>query len=432
MAKSKKKTPPEIFTADLTITHLGRGGDGVAVYEDQNIFVPFALPGEKITATITRHPKFGSSAKVTTLHEPAANRAAAPCPHFSICGGCALQHMDADSYRAYKIGLLQHEFERAGLTYETMQPLASSPPQSRRRATFSARRFREGNLSVGFNEKGANWLVNVEACFTVKPEIAAILPPLRAVFAQILEPSDKVDVSVTWFPEGLDVLLLGLPRLDWQGRELLAQFAATNGVARLSVRARKIKDREPIFQSTKPSCTFGETVVHPPAGSFLQATLEGESAMAGAVRTAVERYAPNAKMFADLFCGSGTFSGVLANYGNVLAVEFEGESLAALTAAKNPRITTRAQDLMGDPLLPTELNVRDVVLFDPPRAGAKAQAEQIAQSKVPLVIYISCNPETFARDAKILQAGAYQLREVTPVDQFLWSPHLETVGIFTR
>lgn len=431
MAK-RKKVPPEIFSADLTITHLGRGGDGVAQHEGQNIFVPFALPGERISATITRHPKFGNSAKLDRLHDAAATRAAPPCIHFATCGGCALQHMDADSYREYKIGLLKHEFDRAGLTYEVILPLASSPPGSRRRAVFSARKFKDGKLSVGFNERGANWLVDALECHTVKPQIEALLPPLRLLLSELLEPSDKVDVAVTWFREGLDVVLIGLPRLDWQGREKLAQFGAAHGICRLSVRARKIKDREPIYQSAKPSCTFGAVTVHPPAGSFLQATLEGEAAMVRATRDAIEKYAPNARLFADLFCGSGTFSGVLADYGNVLSVEFEGDSLAALTAAKSPRIFTRAQDLMAEPLMPVELNTRDVVLIDPPRAGCKAQAEQLAQSKVPLVISISCNPETFARDARILIAGGYRLREVTPVDQFLWSPHLEVVGIFTR
>ena len=431
-----KKTPPEIFPVELTVTHQGRGGDGVAMHEDQTLFVPFALPGEQISATVTRHPKFGSSVKLDKVHNEAAHRIAPACAHFTVCGGCALQHMNAESYGAYKVGLLKHEFERAELEYETMLPLASSPPGSRRRAVFSGRKLRDGKIAFGFNERGANWLVDLKECHTVMPAIEQIVPHLRQLLNDILQPSDKTDIAVTWFPEGLDIVLVGLPRLEWKDRELLAEFAATHKVARLSVRARKVKDREPIYQSSKPSCTFGSTIVHPPAGSFLQATLEGEAAMVKAVRDALQKYAPEAKMFADLFCGSGTFSGVLADChpkgGHVLSVEFEGESVQTLANAKNPRIFTRAQDLMGDPLLPAELNTRDVVLIDPPRAGCKTQAEELAKSKVPLVISISCNPETFARDAKILVEGGYTLREVTPVDQFLWSPHLETVGIFTR
>lgn len=431
MAKHKK-IPPERLQAELAITHFGRGGDGVAVFDDQNVFVPFALPGERVAVTITRHPKFPTSAKVDRVLEAAPNRRAAPCQHFSVCGGCALQHIDQAGYQSYKLNLLQHELQRGGIAAETMLPLAISPPGSRRRAVFSARRFREGNVAVGFNERGANWMVDVQECHTVRPEIAALLPPLRALLGTLLDPSDKTDISVTWFPEGLDVALIGLPRLDLRGREALADFARDNKLARLSVRARKIKDREPIYQVARPSCTFGDVVVHPPVGSFLQATLEGEAAMANAVRAALDKYAPNAKRFADLFAGSGTFSGVLAERGNVLSVEFGGESLDALAAAKHPRIHTRAGDLMAEPLLPAELNTFDAVLIDPPRAGAKTQAEQLALSKVPLVISISCNPETFVRDSKALIAGGYTLREVTPVDQFLWSPHLEVVGIFTR
>ena len=427
-----KKSPPERLQAELDVTHFGRGGDGVAVFEEKTVFVPFALPGERVAATITRHPKFGTSVKLDRVLQPAPNRRSPPCVHFGVCGGCALQHVETAGYEAYKRDLLLHELSRGGIAAETLLPLASSPPGSRRRAVFSGRRFKEGTVSVGFNERGANWMVDVVECHTVRPEIASLLPPLRALMLVLLEPGDKTDIAVTWFPEGLDVVLVGLPRLDLRGREALADFARANNLARLGVRAKKIKDREPIYQTTTPSCTFGTTKVYPPAGAFLQATLEGEAAMAGAVRAALDKYAPDAKRFADLFCGSGTFSGVLAERGNVLSVEFTGDSLQSLADAKNPRIFTREGDLFAEPLMPGELNTFDAVVIDPPRAGAKEQAAQLAESKVPLVVSISCNPETFVRDAKILMAGGYVLRELTPVDQFLWSPHLEVVGVFVR
>lgn len=428
----RKAAPPPPESATLTITHWGRSADGVAVHNGENVFVPYALPGEQVAVDIIRRKKFPTSGKLKSVELASPARVAPACQHFGVCGGCALQHISAEGYNDYKVGLIKHELQRALVEPKTWQTMRISPPAARRRVVYSARKFREGNLSVGFNERGAHWLVNVQHCAVVRPEITNLLAPLRVVLDALLQPSDKVDVAVTWFPEGLDVVLLGLPRIDWQGREMLADFARANGVARLSIRARKIKDREPVYVAAKPSCTFGTLKVFPPAGAFLQATVEGEAAMGDIVRTAIAEYQPQAKDLADLFAGSGTFSGVLANYGRVLAVEFEGDSLDSLAAARDPRIATRAQDLFTDPLSVAELNVYDVVLFDPPRAGAKAQAEQLAKSKVPLVIGISCNPETFARDAKILIDGGYVLQSVTPVDQFLWSPHLEVVGVFTR
>lgn len=433
---SKKKPLPLPEPAVLTIGHLGRSGDGVAVHHNENIFVPYALPEEEVAVEIIRRHKMPPLGKLKNVVRSAATRAAPVCQHFGVCGGCALQHMTAEAYAAYKVGLLQHELTRAGIVPESWGAIKISPPASRRRVVYSARMFKDGQLSVGFNERGAHWLVDVQHCAVVRPEVSALLPPLRALLRQLLQPSDKVDIAVTWFPEGLDVLLLGLPRLDLNGREALASFARAEKLARLSVRARKIKDREPIYQVTVPSCQFGALNVRPPAGAFLQATTAGEAAMVAEVQAAIAAYAPQAKDLADLFAGSGTFSGVLADYGRVLAVEFAGESLTSLqqaaAAQPNLRISTRAQDLFADPLTVPELNVFDVVLFDPPRAGAAAQAAMLANSKVPLVIGISCNPETFARDAKALLAGGYHLKQVTPVDQFLWSPHLEVVGVFTR
>lgn len=428
----KKTTALLPEPATLTVTHFGRSADGVAVHNDENVFVPYALPGEQVAVDIIRRKKIPTSGKLKNILQASPQRVAPSCQHFGVCGGCALQHVNDEGYEAYKAGLIQHELQRAGVEPHTWRPMRKSPPAARRRVVYSARKFREGNLSVGFNERGAHWLVNVQQCPVVRPEVSNILSPLRSVLDVLLQPSDKVDVAVTWFPEGLDIVLLGLPRIDWQGRELLANFARNNRVARLTIRARKIKDREPVFEVAKPSCTFGTVKVYPPAGAFLQATVEGEAAMGEIVATAIKTYQPQAKDLADLFAGSGTFSGVLANYGRVLAVEFEGDSLNCLTAARDPRITTRAQDLFTDPLTVAELNVFEVVVFDPPRAGAKAQADELAKSKVPLVIGISCNPETFARDAKILIDGGYTLQSVTPVDQFLWSPHLEVVGVFTR
>jgi 23S rRNA (uracil1939-C5)-methyltransferase len=398
----------------------------------ENIFVPYALPGERVTVDVVRRKKEPPSGKVINIENPAPARRAAPCRHFGTCGGCVLQHMDAESYSAYKTGLVTHQLERAGIKPETLHPTRTSPEGARRRVVYSARKFKDGKISVGFNERGSSWMVDVQNCLVVKPAISAILAPLRMLLDQLLVPGDKCDAAVTWFPEGLDIVLLGLPRIDMEGREALASFVHTNKLARLSVRSRRIKDRDPIATVAMPSCRFGDTIVHPPAGAFLQATLEGEAAMGDCVNTAIDEYAPNAKRFADLFAGCGTFSGLLATRGKVLAVEFEGESLTTLANARAPNITTRGQDLFTDPLPPAELNTFDVVLFDPPRAGAAAQAAELAKSKVPLVIAVSCNAETFARDAKLLIDGGYALRDLTPVDQFLYSPHIEVVGVFTR
>ena len=418
--KRARKPVPEPVAATLSITHLGRGGDGIASFEGQNIFVPGGLPGETVDALVQFHPKFPATAKIIAIEAQAETRQVAPCPNFGACGGCALQHMHDAAYEAYKLDLLLHELGRAGVVAETVLPIAVSPPNSRRRANLSAQRWRDGTMKLGFNARGGPNIVSLDICHTLRPELVAVIDPLRRVLGEIIDPGDKLDVAVTWFEAGIDILLLGLQKLDWKAREALAAFARNNNVVRLSARARKLKDREPVYQAAVPTCTFGAVTVAPPAGSFLQATLEGEAAMVGAVRAAIGKYRPTAKRLADLFCGSGTFSGVLAdcspNGGHVLSVEFEGESLAALAKAGAPNIATRAGDLMEQPLPPAELNTFDVVLIDPPRAGAASQAAQLAKSMVPLVISISCNAETFARDAKTLIAGGYVLRELTPVD----------------
>ena len=436
---SRRKPIPPPFAARLSVTHFGRGGDAVASQDGEPVFVPFALPGEMIDALVRPHPKFPTTAKITEIITASPDRQVPPCPHFgpdavggNACGGCALQHVNEDAYRAYKLGLLTHQLQRADLTPETLHPLAVSPPGSRRRVVLSGERWHNGTLHFGFNARGGPHLVNLQVCVISRPEIVALIAPLRALLDQLLQPGDKCDAAITWFPQGCDVVLLGLPRVDWQGREAIAQLARECGLSRISIRARKIKEREPVAQLATPTCTFGDLTVAPPAGSFLQATLEGEAAMVAAVQSGLDAYIPQAKRFADLFCGCGTFSGVLAQRGQVVAVEFEGESLEALRNANHPNIHCRAGDLMAEPMTPAELNTFDAVLFDPPRAGAKVQAEELAKSKVRLVIAVSCNPETFVRDARCLTDAGYRLRDIWPVDQFRWSPHLELVAAFTR
>lgn len=409
------------MSAILTIARLGAQGDGVADSGSGPVFVPFALPGERVNVALV-----GKRADLVSVLDPSPLRVAPACRHFTSCGGCAMQHFEEGAYRDWKRGLLVEALRAKGIGIE-VDPLVSSPPHSRRRAALTAKRT-EGGILLGFNAALSHRIVDIEECPVMEPDLVAALPLLRQLARLVARTSDAFRLTVTRTASGLDVAAQGSGRLEGKARQAAIEFSIARGIARLTV------DGEIVIEPKKPAIMVGDVSVSPPPGAFLQAVAEAESAMAGLVAGHLGK----AKRVADLFAGIGTFALRLARQSEVHAVEGDAAALAALDRAFRfgqglKKVTVEKRDLFVRPLTYKELDASfDGLVFDPPRAGAEAQATQIARSQVRLVAAVSCNPLTLARDLSILIAGGYELKRVVPVDQFLWSPHLEAVALLEK
>lgn len=402
------------------ITRLGAQGDGIAPIEGGQVFVPFTLPGETVTAS-----KVKDRAELISVLEASPRRVAPACRHFTICGGCALQHMAPDDYLAWKRGKVVDSLKSARIEIE-VDPIVPCAPASRRRAVFSARKIEKGAV-LGYNRAFSHEIIDIAECPILVPEIEAAIPMLRELAARLARTKDAFHLTVTHTLSGLDVAATGSGQLSPADRSSLSEFVVSHGLARLSV------DAEIILEPRKPEVDFGGTAVVPPPGGFLQAVGSAEQAMAGLV----SGHLAKAKKVADLFAGAGTFALRLARSAEVHAVEGDAASLAALDRAFRlgaglRRVTHEKRDLFRRPLMVKELNAFDGLVFDPPRAGAEDQSKLIAKSDIPKVVAVSCNPTTLARDLSILLAGGYQLKRVVPLDQFLWSPHVEAVALLEK
>lgn len=409
----------------VSIDRLGAQGDGIADTASGPLFVPFALPGE----TVEVAPGDGADRGVlVSVVEASGDRRAPVCRHFGVCGGCALQHLDEKAYRAWKRGVVGRALANQGFEgVEVADPIGVGPG-ARRRAVLTA--TREGREAVlGFHEAGRHDLVDVMECAVLSPRIVALLPGLRTLLTKVMALKGETRVHVLAADNGLDVDLSGgLVALGPAARADLAKTAASLGLVRLSL------ERDPLYQSGRPFIRCGSADVVPPPGVFLQASAEAERLMAQLALAAIGK---RVKKVADLFCGLGAFSFVLAERAKVLSIDNDTAALAALEEAQRrtqglKAIETKARDLFQEPLSRKELEGFDLVVFDPPRAGAKAQAEMLAKSKVATVVAVSCNPATLARDLRTLVDGGYTLESVTPVDQFVFAPHVEVVAILRR
>lgn len=434
-----KRRPPqpqgEPRTAELTVTEIGARGDGIASWEGAKVFVPLTVPGDRVRVRLkdsgSDSKGEGLRADLLEILEPGPGRGTPPCRHFGTCGGCTLQHMSDEAYAAWKVGLVQGALARVGLgdaaTGSSMEPLSRTPPAARRRARFAALK-RGKRVWFGFNERQSHRLADLEECPVLSPRLFALVEPLRALLLGILPDGGGCDVIATDLEGGIDLVLVGPRSLDRAARERLVAFGDVS-VARISWQPDDRGSPEPVVHRRPVAVRFAGLPVTPPPGAFLQASAEGEAALVAAVMENIGE----AKRVADLFAGLGTFSVPLAQRAAVHAVEGDAPALAALNKAAGAlRLTTERRDLFENPLTAKELARFDAVVFDPPRAGAAAQAQALAASKVPLVVAVSCNPATFARDARTLADGGYALTRVTPVDQFLWSAHVEVVGVFKR
>jgi 23S rRNA (uracil1939-C5)-methyltransferase len=404
----------------LVIARLGHRGDGIADGREGPIYVPGTLPGE--TVEVDAWPGHPDRRQLLNVEQPSAERVAPICPHFGVCGGCALQHWQSAPYRAWKRGLVIEALRQAGVDAPVSE-LIDAHGDGRRRAVFHARRGTHDVLEVGFSAARAHRVVSIDQCPVLAKSLDGAIAAAWAI-AEALNVTEKpLDIAVTATDAGLDIDVRGSGALKPALMAALARVAAAQNLARLT------RHGELVAQPRAPTLRIGNATVALPPAAFLQATAEGEAVLARLVLAACA----DAKYVADLFCGVGPFALRLATKARVLAIDDDEAAIAALkraaaTAAGLKPVETATRDLFKDPLARAELKKIDAVVFDPPRQGALAQARALAESAVPLVIAVSCNAGTFARDAAELVRGGYRLTEVTPVDQFRYSEHVEIVA----
>ncbi len=401
---------------DITINRLGLYGDGIA---DGPLYVPRTLPGERVTGRVD-----GQLLRDVKIVAPSSRRVAAPCRHFKSCGGCQLQHADDSFVAQWKVDVVRHAIEAYGLDTD-FRPVQTSPPRSRRRAGFAARRTKKG-ATVGFHGQASGTIIEIPDCQLVLPELLAAVPVAEALATAGASRKTALSVMVTHSLTGLDVAVTDGKPLDGPLRQQLAAICERTGLARLSWGDEVVAMRAPPVQR------LGVAEIVPPPGSFLQATEHGQQALTDAV---IE-ITTGAGRVIDLFAGCGTFALPLSMRAEVHAVEGDAAMLSALDggwrhAQGLKRVTTEARDLFRRPLMPDETAKADAVVLDPPRAGAEAQVAELVKSSVPRIAYVSCNPVTFARDAAELVSAGYGLDWIQVVDQFRWSAHVELVASFS-
>jgi 23S rRNA (uracil1939-C5)-methyltransferase len=386
------------------ILRIAARGDGVT---QSGHHVPFGVPGDVLLDD-------GSV-------QPGPDRRVPPCRHFPECGGCQLQHVSDRAYRDYLVSRIETALDQHGIGAEIREPHLS-PPNSRRRATLHALRTASGAV-IGFNAAKSHRIVDMRENHILRPELIALIDPLRKLLGTLLQPKRSAEVQMTLADQGVDLLLKGVAPEGLQGVEALTAFCEHHRLARLSL--DQGYGPEAFFEPVPATITLSGTPVVLPVGAFLQATQDGEQALIDGVTEAVQ----GASRTADLFAGLGTFA--LALPCQVYAAEASRDAVLSLKRAA-PQLASEHRDLYRRPLDLDELSRFEAVVLDPPRSGAEAQVRNIAVSAVPRIAYVSCNPATFGRDAEILIGGGYRLLWVRPVGQFRWSTHVELAAAFVR
>lgn len=397
----------------VDIVRMAARGDGVTA---DGRFVPATVPGDRV--------RFTDPVEIA----PGPDHATPPCRHFPECGGCQLQHVTDAAYERWVGARIVSALDAARVAVGVVEPVALSPPSSRRRASLRAVK-RGGRLTLGFNADASHRIVDMHECHILTPGLFALVPPLRILLGAMLRDGQGAGISLTESDSGVDLLLANVPARSLADIERLTSFAAAHGLARLSVENED--GVETVVEARPPLLRFGGVSVILPPAPFLQATREGEAALQAAVGAAVGA----ARTVADLFCGLGTFALPLAARARVLAADGSKSATDALAVAVRTSgrpVLVEHRDLFRRPLTAPELDRFDAVVFDPPRAGAVEQVRALAASSVPVIAAVSCNPNTFARDAALLRAAGYRLDRLWPVGQFRWSTHVELVARFTR
>jgi len=423
--------------AELTIEGLGARGDGVARHEGRPVFVPFALPGERARVKLTGAKAAGAKGEVIELLDASADRVEPVCPHYGPCGGCTLQHLAAEPYRRWKREQVRNALQREGVPETHVADLTVVPAGTRRRATLTAKARRDG-VDLGFHGRESHVLEHITTCHVLRPRLVGLLPGLSDALRHLLKPGESASVTLLDADNGPDVLVRSHTPPGLDARQALATLAERADLARVTwlslAQDPEAVDPEPVSIRRPPFVHFGAVAVEPEAGSFLQPTAEGQAAL---IETVTAWLKDAGGPLADFYAGCGTFTFPLARYRPVHAVEGERAAIASLWQAARRNdyagpVTAEVRDLAAEPPDAAELDAFAGVVFDPPRAGAKGLARELADSRVPTVVAVSCNANTFARDARLLVEGGYTLAEVRPIDQFPWSGHLELVARFHR
>jgi 23S rRNA (uracil1939-C5)-methyltransferase len=409
----------------LVIDHVGHLGDGVGFADGQAIYVPYTLGGETVEVAPVpgHHP---DRRRLLQVERPSPERIAPFCPHFGVCGGCAIQHWADEPYRVWKRNIVVETLAQAKLDC-AVAPLIDAHGLGRRRLTLHGRIGSHDALKVGFAAGHSHDIIPIDRCPILDPQLGGAIEAGWAIAEPLISIGKPLDIQITATDNGLDVDVRGSGPLP------AAMIAKLSGIAEAHRLARLTRHGELVLLRKPPAIRIGTAQVTLPPGSFLQATVAGEETLAALVA----EHAGRAKHIADLFCGVGPFALRLAAKARVAAFDNDAGAIAALqkaataTAGLKP-LKAEARDLFRRPLMPQELRDYDAVVFDPPRQGAQAQSAQLAASKVPVVIAVSCSAATFVRDARILVDGGYRIEIVTPVDQFRHTPHVELVARFKR
>ena len=417
----------------LTIEQIGGLGDGIARYEGRTVFVPFTSIGDVVRAQIDWISKDGARASVREIIIPGSARQAAPCVHFGHCGGCSLQHLNADTYREFKSAILRNAVNKLGYDASCMSPLVEVGAHSRRRAELTLQ-VNKGNVRLGFLMPRSHQLIDLEMCPVMEEVIFAIAAPFKAWACTLKKPQHISSISITRLDDGLELLLHLREKLSPAEQESLRHFGESEpGILRIGTQAAEQRISR-IFSRGPAMIRLGAATVELPEGAFLQASAKGQETLT----ELVVKHTDGAKRIADIYSGCGTYSfPLVGNDRHVHAYEGSADMvMAAQSAARRAGMESlvefETRDLFRRPLNANELAKFDAVVINPPRNGAEPQMQQLAKSGVERTVIVSCNPATFERDAIGMKRAGYALVEATPVDQFVWSPHLELVAAFRK
>jgi 23S rRNA (uracil1939-C5)-methyltransferase len=416
---------------DLLIHELGPIGDGIHRSQTGSVYIDRALPGERIQATIRRGDDGVLRGDLRKVVKASPYRVKAPCPNYNVCGGCTLQHAKDEFYRRWKVDIARDALRSKGLKPRIWLDPIFLPAGDRRRGTFTA--YKKNNIvTLGHYRRRAHHVTDIAACLVADPAIMDMRERLKPLLAAILQDGKPAATFIQAVNDQFDIVITGpvgrKGKPDLQTREAIAQLARGANVNRISWRADFNDTAEVIVETSPPRARFGDLDVLLPPLAFLQPTQAGEDALVASVMELL----PQTGKFADLFSGCGTFTGPMLERGAVDAYESVGPAIRALDKAKGGRLLRAiCRDLFLNPLRRDEANRYDAIVFDPPRAGAQEQVRTLASSRTPLLVGVSCNPASFARDARILIDG-YSLNSVRVVDQFTWSHHVELVAGFTK
>lgn len=407
---------------ELTIVDIGAGGDGIGHSEDgRTIFVSFTVTGDCVLAAVDAEGR----GKVKEVLERSPHRSEPPCPHFGICGGCSLQHLEHGFYQSFKKDQVLSALQKEGVPMPERIDSVFVPAGTRRRANFAAR-IVNGKAIIGFHERKSATIRSTPDCLLITEDVRRIMNGLRAFLPAIVGDGKKMDVLIQCIDGQAEVGLTGTLAPGWEAQQTLSDALRTLDLSRISLRARDYESYEILLEAKGFYKAFDSFLINLAPGAFLQPSDDGERALIDCVM----RGAGDAACVADLFCGNGTFTGpLMKGREKVMAADFAPDAIAALQKAG---VDAHVRNLFKSPMSAEELKGYDCVVLDPPRAGAQAQAQCLSFSDVKRVVYVSCNPQSFARDVAILKEGDFRIAELTVVDQFIWSSHTELVAVLTR